>query len=159
VLTFRWFGPRDAVSLTRIRQIPAVRGIVGALFEIPVGDAWTFESVERLRDDVERVGLSLTVIESLPVHEDIKLGRSTRDRYIDNYCESISNIGRAGVPVLCYNFMPVFDWVRTDLARVLPDGSNALAFEESAIRASIFHAVPQTCRAGRRDTRRVSSAR
>ncbi|MFL5482969.1 MAG: mannonate dehydratase [Gemmatimonadaceae bacterium] len=133
MLTFRWFGPRDAVSLSKIRQIPAVRGIVGALFEIPVGDVWRFESVERLRDEVEGVGLSLTVIESVPVHEDIKLGRSMRDRCIDNYCESISNIGRAGVPVLCYNFMPVFDWVRTDLARMLPDGSNALAFEESAI--------------------------
>ena len=133
MLTFRWFGPGDPVSLSQIRQIPAVRGIVSALFEIPVGDAWSFESVERLRDEVERFDLSLSVIESVPVHEDIKLGRETRDRHIDNYCESISNIGRAGVPVLCYNFMPVFDWVRTDLARALPDGSNALAFEESAL--------------------------
>ena len=133
MLTFRWFGAGDPISLTRIRQIPAVRGIVGALFDIPVGDVWSFESLERLRDEVERVDLSLRVIESVPVHEDIKLGRPTRDRYIDNYCESISNIGRAGVPVLCYNFMPVFDWVRTDLARGLPDGSNSLAFEESGI--------------------------
>jgi len=133
VLTFRWFGPRDPVSLSQIRQIPAVRGIVGSLFDIPVGDVWSFESVERLRDEVERVDLSLSVIESVPVHEDIKLGLVTRDRYIDNYCESISNIGRAGVPVLCYNFMPVFDWVRTDLSLALPDGSNALAFDERAL--------------------------
>ena len=133
MLTFRWFGPSDPVTLGRIRQIPVVRGIVSALFEIPVGDVWPFESVERLRDEVERHDLQLSVIESVPVHEDIKLGRATRDRYIDNYCESIGNIGRAGVPVLCYNFMPVFDWVRTDLARALPDGSSALAFEDSAL--------------------------
>lgn len=133
MLTFRWFGPDDPVSLNQIRQIPAVRGIVSALFEIPVGDVWSFEKVGRLRDKVGEADLSLSVIESVPVHEDIKLGRATRDRYIDNYCESIGNIGRAGVPVLCYNFMPVFDWVRTDLARALPDGSNALAFEESAL--------------------------
>ena len=134
VLTFRWFGPGDPVTLGKIRQIPVVRGIVSALFEIPVGDVWSFESVERLRDEVERHDLRLSVIESVPVHEDIKLGRATRDRYIDNYCESISNIGRARVPVLCYNFMPVFDWVRTDLARALPDGSTALAFEDSALK-------------------------
>ena len=133
MITFRWFGPRDPVSLANIRQIPAVRGIVSALFEIPVGEAWQLEQLERLRDIVERHDLTLTVIESVPVHEDIKLGKSTRDRYIDNYCESIRNIGRAGVPVLCYNFMPVFDWVRTDLARVLPDGSSALAFDDAAL--------------------------
>jgi mannonate dehydratase len=134
VLTFRWFGPNDPISLSHIRQIPAVRGIVGALFDIPVGQVWPFERLEQLRDEVERHELALSVIESVPVHEDIKLGRATRDRYIDNYCESVSNIGRAGVPVLCYNFMPVFDWVRTDLGRRLPDGSSALAFEESALR-------------------------
>lgn len=133
MLTFRWFGPDDPVSLNQIRQIPVVRGIVSALFEIPVGDVWSFEKVGRLRDEVGEADLPLSVIESVPVHEDIKLGRATRDRYIDNYCESIGNLGRAGVPVLCYNFMPVFDWVRTDLARALPDGSNALAFEESAL--------------------------
>ena len=110
-----------------------MRGIVGALFEIPVGDPWSFDLIERLRETVERHDLTLSVIESVPVHEDIKLGRPSRDRYIDNYCESIRNIGRAAVPVLCYNFMPVFDWVRTDLARTLPDGSNALAFDDDAL--------------------------
>ena len=134
MITFRWFGQRDPVSIAHIRQIPAVRGIVSALFEIPVGEAWPIEQLEGLRETVERHDLALTVIESVPVHEDIKLGRGTRDRYIDNYCESIRNIGRAGVPVLCYNFMPVFDWVRTDLARVLPDGSAALAFDDAALK-------------------------
>ena len=122
------------MSLAQIRQIPAVRGIVSALFDIRVGDAWSFHRLEQLRDAIEQHQLLLTVIESVPVHEDIKLGRPARDRYIENYCESIRNVGRAGVHVLCYNFMPVFDWVRTDLARLLPDGSNALAFDDAALR-------------------------
>ena len=133
MITFRWFGTRDPIRLAQIRQIPAVRGVVAALFEIPVGEAWSFAQLESLRDEIESEDLALSVIESVAVHEDIKLGRPTRDRYIDNYCESIRNIGRARVAVLCYNFMPVFDWVRTDLARKLPDGSNALAFDDSAL--------------------------
>jgi len=110
-----------------------VRGIVGALFDIPVGEVWTLDRLARLRGDVEEHGMSLEVIESVPVHEDIKLGLPTRDWYIDNYCESVQNIGRAGVRVLCYNFMPVFDWMRTELARPLADGSTALAYEDSAL--------------------------
>ena len=133
MITFRWFGERDPVTLAQIRQIPAVRGIVSALFDIPVGESWSLDRMQRLRDTVEGHDLALSVIESVPVHEDIKLGRPSRDRYIDNYCESVRNIGRAGVYVLCYNFMPVFDWVRTDLARSLPDGSNALAFDDDAL--------------------------
>jgi len=133
LITFRWFGQRDPIPLAYIRQIPAVRGIVGALFDIPVGEVWTLDRLARLRGDVEEHGMSLEVIESVPVHEDIKLGLPTRDWYIDNYCESVQNIGRAGVRVLCYNFMPVFDWMRTELARPLADGSTALAYEDSAL--------------------------
>ncbi len=133
MITFRWFGPRDSIPLAHIRQIPAVRGIVGALFDISVGDPWPLARLEALREEVERHDMSLAVIESVPVHEDIKLGRSTRDQLIDNYCESVRNIGRAGVPVLCYNFMPVFDWTRTELARRLDDGSTALAYEDAAL--------------------------
>lgn len=133
MITFRWFGARDPIPLQYIRQIPAVRGIVGALFDIPVGEPWPLERIAALRDEVERHDMSLAVIESIPVHEDIKLGRPTRDKLIDNYCESVRNMGRAGVPVLCYNFMPVFDWTRTDLARRLDDGSTALAFDEAAL--------------------------
>ena len=133
VITFRWFGPRDPISLAYIRQIPAVRGIVGALFDIPVGEPWPLDRIAALREEVERNGMSLAVIESIPVHEDIKLGRPTRDRLIDNYCESVRNMGRAGVPVLCYNFMPVFDWTRTELARRLDDGSTALAYDDAAL--------------------------
>jgi len=133
VITFRWFGPRDPIPLTHIRQVPAVRGIVSSLFDIPVGEPWPLDRITALRADVERHGMSLSVIESIPVHEDIKLGRPTRDRFIDNYCESVREMGRAGVPVLCYNFMPVFDWMRTDLARQLDDGSTALAYEDAAL--------------------------
>lgn len=133
MITFRWFGPRDPIPLAYIRQIPAVRGIVGALFDIPVGEPWPLDRIEALREEVERHGMSLAVIESIPVHENIKLGRPSRDHLVDNYCESVSNMGRAGVPVLCYNFMPVFDWMRTDLARHLEDGSTALAYDDDAI--------------------------
>ena len=133
MITFRWFGPRDPIPLEYIRQIPAVRGIVGALFDIPVGEAWPLDRITALREKAEKHGMSLAVIESIPVHEDIKLGLASRDRLIDNYCESVRNLGRAGVPVLCYNFMPVFDWMRTDLARRLDDGSTALAFDDAAL--------------------------
>jgi mannonate dehydratase len=121
MITFRWFGPSDPIPLTYIRQIPAVRGIVAALFDIPIGEPWPLDRIAALREDVEQHGMSLAVIESIPVHEDIKLGRPTRDRLIDNYCESVRNI------------MPVFDWMRTDLARRLDDGSTALAFEDDAL--------------------------
>ena len=144
MITFRWFGKRDPISLAHIRQIPAVRGIVGALFEIPVGKAWKLDQVAHLREDVEAHGMSLEVIESVPIHEDIKLGRATRDRLIDQYCESVRNIGRAGVRVLCYNFMPVFDWMRTELARPLADGSTALAYVDSALaRIDLSHGTAE----------------
>ena len=133
MITFRWFGPRDPIPLEYIRQIPAVHGIVGALFDIPVGEVWRLDRITALCEEIEKHGMSLAVIESIPVHEDIKIGRATRDRLIDNYCESVRNLGRAGVPVLCYNFMPVFDWMRTDLARRLEDGSTALAFDDAAL--------------------------
>jgi mannonate dehydratase len=133
VITFRWFGPRDPIPLAYIRQIPAVRGIVGALFDIPVGESWPLDRITVLRDEVDRHNLELAVIESIPVHEDIKLGRSPRDRLLDNYCESVRNMGRAGVPVLCYNFMPVFDWMRTDLARGMADRSTTLAYDDAAL--------------------------
>jgi mannonate dehydratase len=132
-LTFRWFGADDPVTLGNIRQIPGVKGIVSALYDVPVGETWLRDRVERLASDVNDAGLELSVIESIPVHEDIKLGRSTRDRLIDKYAESVRSIGAVGVRVLCYNFMPVFDWMRTDLAMRLPDGSTTLAFDDAAL--------------------------
>jgi mannonate dehydratase len=129
-MTFRWFGRKDPVDLKRIRQIPGVSGIVSAVYDVRIGGAWTRESVNRLVDDIDSAGMHLSVVESIPVHEDIKLGRPTRDKLVDNYAESIKVVAEAGVPVVCYNFMPVFDWTRTDLAMRLEDGSTALAFDD-----------------------------
>lgn len=123
----RWFGPEDPVDLERIRQVPGVTGVVSAL-PIPVGEVWPGDDLARLRDKIEAGGFNLDVIESIPIHEDIKLGKPSRDDYIEAYCESVRNMGRIGVRTLCYNFMPVFDWTRTDLAHSLPDGSEALRF-------------------------------
>ena len=133
MLTFRWFGPADPIPLAHIRQIPGVAGVVSALYDVPVGAAWSREQLGRLKAQVEGAGLRLAVVESIPVHEDIKLGRPGRDRLIDHYCASVCAMGEVGVPVLCYNFMPVFDWMRTDLARRLPDGSTALAYDDGAL--------------------------
>jgi len=135
LMTFRWFGAGDPIPLAHIRQIPGVQGVVSALYNVPVGDAWPKGRLARLQDEIDAAGLRLAVVESIPVHEDIKLGRPTRDRLIANYCESIRIMGELGVSVLCYNFMPVFDWMRTDLEMRLPDGSSALAYDDAALGA------------------------
>lgn len=129
-MTFRWFGEADPIPLSHIRQIPGVTGIVSALYDVAVGEAWPRDGLDRLAQRVDDAGLHLSVIESVPVHEDIKLGRPARDHFIENYAESIRRIGEIGVQVLCYNFMPVFDWTRTDLALRLDDGSTALAYDD-----------------------------
>ena len=127
-LSFRWYGKSDPVTLAYIRQIPNMHSIVTAVYDVAPGGVWSVESIAALKADVEKNGLHFDVIESVPVHEDIKLGLPTRDQYIANYCENIRRLGRAGVKVICYNFMPVFDWTRTQLDKVLPDGSNALVY-------------------------------
>lgn len=132
-MTFRWYGPHDAVRLEYIRQIPGVRGIVSAVYDVPVGDAWPEANIAQLGEQIANAGLELAVVESIPVHEDIKLGARERDRYIDAYCESVARVGAAGVPVVCYNFMPIFDWTRTDLAFPLPDGSTTLTYDQQAL--------------------------
>jgi len=133
-MVFRWFGAdRDSVPLSYIRQIPGVDGIVGALYDVPVGEAWPAEGIARLKAEAGAHGLSLEVIESVNVHEDIKLGRPSRDRYIENYRQSLERLADAGVKVVCYNFMPVFDWFRTELAHPLPDGSTALFYEAAKV--------------------------
>jgi mannonate dehydratase len=131
--SFRWFGPADPIPLEHIRQIPGVRGIVSALYHIPIGEVWPYDDLARLAETIGDAGLSLEVIESIPVHEHIKLGAPDRERFIDAYSESLRNMGKVGVPVLCYNFMPIFDWMRTDLAMLLPDGSRALAYDDRAL--------------------------
>jgi mannonate dehydratase len=127
-LSFRWYGKDDAVKLQYIRQIPSMYSIVTAIYDVPVGEVWGMDRILKLKDEVEAVGLKFDVIESVPVHEDIKLGLPTRDKYIANYRENIRNLSKAGVKVICYNFMPVFDWTRTQLDKVLEDGSTALVY-------------------------------
>lgn len=133
-MTFRWFGPDDPVRIQYIRQIPAVKGIVSALYDVPVGDVWPLEKIRALKEAITAAGLEFSVIESIPVHEDIKLGLATRDQYIENYIDSIRNMGALGIPVLCYNFMPVFDWTRTDLSMKNDDGSTCLCYDHEAIK-------------------------
>ena len=108
-LSFRWYGQDDPVTLGYIRQIPNMRSIVTAVYDVPVGEVWSRESIAALKTEVEANGLIFDVVESVPVHEDIKLGRPTRDRLIANYQENIRRLGEAGVKCICYNFMPVFD--------------------------------------------------
>ncbi|WP_027092090.1 mannonate dehydratase [Cohnella thermotolerans] len=131
---FRWFGEgNDTVTLDQIRQIPGVTGIVWALHDVPAGEEWPMDKIEAVRDQAARAGLNIDVVESVNVHEDIKLGRPSRDGYIANYKRTIEKLAQVGVKVICYNFMPVFDWLRTDLRKELEDGSTALFYEKSKI--------------------------
>lgn len=128
--TFRWYGEKDdRITLQQIDQIPGMDGIVGALFDIPVGEIWPLEPLMEMKKQAEENHLCFKDIESINVHEDIKLGLSSRDKYIENYIVSLKNAAKAGVEVVCYNFMPIFDWTRTDLAKPLYDGSTALAYD------------------------------
>lgn len=133
-MTFRWYGSGfDPISLKYIRQIPGVSGVVGTLMDVPVGELWPLDKIKALQKEVNDAGLELEVIESVNVHEDIKLGLPSRERYIENYKQTLRNLKEIGVKVVCYNFMPVFDWTRSDLAKVLPDGSNVLSYDQSII--------------------------
>ena len=132
-MTFRWYGDTDPVSLKYIRQIPGMSGIVSAIYDVPVGEVWPIEKLQALRDTINAAGLEFEVVESIPVHEDIKLGKPSRDRLIANFQQNIRNCAEVGVKVVCYNFMPVFDWTRTEMAMELPDGSTTLAFDAKAV--------------------------
>lgn len=134
-LSFRWYGAEDKVTLQNIRQIPGMHSIVTAVYDVPVGAVWSRESIACLKEQVEQNGLRFEVIESIPVHEDIKLGKKSRDEYIANYCENIRRVAEAGVKCICYNFMPVFDWTRTQLDYELPDGSTTLVYYREQVEA------------------------
>ena len=134
-MTFRWYGSQsDKITLKQIKQIPGCTGLMGVLDYKAAGEVWEEDEVKAYIDEVHAAGLECEVIESVNVHEDIKLGLPTRDEYIANYCTTIRNLAKYGVKVIVYNFMPVFDWLRTDLARVIPeDGSNSLYFDEAEL--------------------------
>lgn len=127
-MTFRWYGTDDPVTLENIRQIPGMTGVVTAVYSVPAGEVWPREAIRELMDTVHAKGLEAEVIESVPVHEDIKLRRGDCQRYVENYKENIRRLAEAGVKCICYNFMPVFDWTRSRLDQPLPDGSNALVY-------------------------------
>ena len=132
-MTFRWYGDEDNITLEQIRQIPGIKGIVSAIYNIPVGEAWPLDEILKLKKKITDAGLKFEVIESVPVHEDIKLGLETRDKYINNYNESLRNLSKAGIKVVCYNFMPVFDWTRSSIDYKLKDNSTALVYYDDVV--------------------------
>jgi len=132
-MTFRWYGEKDSIPLSYIKQIPNMSGVVTAVYDTPVGEVWTKESIARLKSLCDEADLEMEVIESVPVHEDIKLGKPTRDQLIANYAQTLRNLGEFGVTCVCYNFMPVFDWLRTNLHTEAKDGSNSLSYNHEEL--------------------------
>ena len=132
-VTFRWYGDDDPVTLDHIRQIPKMSGIVSAVYSFKPGEVWSEESIEAIRAKAAAKGLEFEVVESVPVPEEIKYGGENADRLIANYCENIRRLGKAGVKCVCYNFMPVFDWLRSELEHQNADGSNSLAYDEETL--------------------------
>ena len=127
-MSFRWYGLKDSIPLSYIKQIPNMQSVVTAVYDVPVGEVWSEKSIKELKNEAEKHGLNMDVIESVPVHEDIKLGLPTRDKYIEVYAENIRRLGKHGVKCICYNFMPVFDWLRTNLKTVNDDESTCLSY-------------------------------
>ncbi len=125
-MSFRWYGESDPISLEYISQIPGMRSIVSAVYDVKPGEVWGEESLNRMKEACEKHGLVFDVVESIPVHEDIKLGRNNVDELLEVYCENIRRCARVGVKCVTYNFMPVFDWTRTQLDKKAPDGSTSL---------------------------------
>ncbi|MCS3869594.1 mannonate dehydratase [Chryseobacterium ginsenosidimutans] len=128
--TWRWFGKKDKIKLDMLRQI-GVEGIVSALHDVPNGEIWSLEAINEYKNYIESFGLRWSVVESLPVSEAIKYGGENRDQLIENYSKSLENLGKAGVTTVCYNFMPVLDWARTDLYFQWKDGSSSLYFDKA----------------------------
>jgi mannonate dehydratase len=133
-MTMRWFGSRyDSVTLAQIRQVPGVTGVITTLYGAMPGELWKTEDIASLKKEVEAAGLSIAGIESVNIHDAIKTGASEREKYIENYIATLELLGQADIHLVCYNFMPVFDWTRTELAKVRPDGSTTMAYDQSVI--------------------------
>lgn len=133
-MTWRWYGEgNDTIKLSDIRQIPGVEGIVWALHSKLPGEVWTEEEIQPVADQIHAYGFNMDVVESVNVHDDIKIGLPTRDRYIEAYIQTIRHLAKFGVKVICYNFMPIFDWTRTDLFHPVGDGSTALYYQKDMI--------------------------
>lgn len=134
IMTLRWFGSSfDSVTLKQIRQIPGVKGVITTLYGSKVGEAWRDEEVKNIKKEVEDAGLKIYGIESVNIHDDIKIGLPSRDKYIENYIKTLEVLGKNEINLVCYNFMPVFDWTRSDLAKVRPDGSTVLSYDQEII--------------------------
>ncbi|MEI0596924.1 mannonate dehydratase [Brachyspira pilosicoli] len=134
IMTLRWFGSSfDSVTLKQIRQIPGVKGVITTLYGSKVGEAWRDEEVQNIKKEVEDAGLKIYGIESVNIHDDIKIGLPSRDKYIENYIKTLEVLGKNEINLVCYNFMPVFDWTRSDLAKVRPDGSTVLSYDQEII--------------------------
>lgn len=133
-MTFRWFGKEsDTVTLEQIRQIPGVKGIITTLYDTQPGEVWSQERIHKMKKEVEDAGLHIAGIESVNIHDEIKVGGQNRDLYIENYIKTLENLGKEDIHMVCYNFMPVFDWTRTELARKREDGSTVMAYTQEAI--------------------------
>lgn len=133
-MSLRWFGKNfDSVTLEQIRQIPGVKGVITTLYDTKVGEAWENDKVVALKNEVENAGLSIYGIESVNVHDDIKIGLPSRDKYIENYIKTLEVLAKNNINLVCYNFMPVFDWTRSDLAKMRPDGSTVLSYDQDII--------------------------
>ena len=131
---WRWYGEgNDPVTLSDIKQIPGVTSIVWALHNKMPGEIWEIDEIQKVADQIHAYGFDMDVVESVNVHDDIKIGLPTRDKYIENYKQCIRNLSKFGVKVICYNFMPVFDWTRTEMAKELPDGSTTLSFDAAEV--------------------------
>ena len=135
-MTLRWYGSgHDTVKLWQIRQIPGVTGVITTLYDTAPGQVWPRDRIHALKEEVASSGLHISGIESVNVHEAIKAGTGERDEYIDNYIATLEALGEEDIHLVCYNFMPVFDWTRTELARKRADGSTVLAYTQKAIDA------------------------
>lgn len=133
-MTLRWYGAaHDTATLQQIRQIPGVTGVITTLYDTAPGEVWSRERIRAMKEEVESAGLHVSGIESVNVHESIKTGAQERETYIEHYCKTLEHLGREDIHLVCYNFMPVFDWTRTELARMRPDGSTVLAYTQEAV--------------------------